>query len=236
MPTYLEICQQVAYDSGTVPVLGDPTTVVGQTDERLYGIVQWVAKAWTEIQISRPDWRWMRGEFSGSLSSGTQRYSATDLSITRFGRWHTTKWENSELFSRYLTADGATTAQFLQFMPDWDRFYRNFMIGSHAATEGEPLYVTIDPSNQLVFWPTPDATYTVRGAYWKSPQTLEADDDTPEMPERFHGAINYRALLHLTTFDEAPGQYVQFRENMREIIESLIVDQTPDIELGGALA
>ena len=107
---YLAISQKVAFRSGTVSSTSLPSAVTGQTG-RLAQIVDFVDASWQSIQTMRPDWRWMRTEFTGAILSPTQRWSATDLSITRFSRWvFDPRPGYSSGWSMYLTATGVSDA------------------------------------------------------------------------------------------------------------------------------
>ncbi len=82
MSSYLELCQAVARDSGTVSDLTAPSTVASQTG-RLLRIVNWTAEAYEHIQLERDDWRWLRKEFDGSTLATVRRY-ALNISTDRF--------------------------------------------------------------------------------------------------------------------------------------------------------
>ena len=58
--TFLELCQRVDEESGTVAG-GQPTTVTGQSG-RLKTIVQWTAEAYQRIQTMRSTWLWLETE------------------------------------------------------------------------------------------------------------------------------------------------------------------------------
>ena len=202
MATYLALCQSVAKESGTVGGENLPAAVTGQVG-RLGRIVGWVNDAWQDVQRRSVHWRWMRNEFSGALASGQQRYEPSDLGVTRHAEWVQPKpaEESWAGWTIYKTADGRGTERPLRWL-EWDDFYRLRLIGTHASTTGFPKDVSEDPDGKLIFYPTPDDGYTVRGRYVASPQTLSANSDVPECPERFHDAIKWRALIHLAVYDE----------------------------------
>ncbi|RMD93747.1 MAG: hypothetical protein D6811_04310 [Alphaproteobacteria bacterium] len=235
MATYLQLCQDVARESGTVPTIGAPTTVSGQTG-RLARIVTWVKDAWVDIQKQRPDWQWMLDEWSGTLTANTQRYSAASFSIdSRFSRWVLTDRQGNSALSCYKTSDGQTGEYELTIVP-WMAFRRNYLRGSAASRTGRPQAVAVDDQQQLVFYPIPDAGYTVNGFYHKSPQVLASDSDVPECPAEFHAAIKWRALLYLGAYDEAPDQMGFWNQQLMRTIGEMVRHQVPPIEAPGALA
>lgn len=235
MSTFLELCQKTAEESGTIPNLGDPTTTEDQTG-RLYRIIGWVREAYEDIQLHSSKWRWMNADFSGQTISGTQNYNASSLGITeRFSRWLIAGPKGDNLFTVYKTADGQADEGHLDFW-DWSRFRRELMIGSRATETGKPQIVSVNDNNELVFYPIPDAEYTIRGRYRKSPQSLSADNEVPEMPAEFHAAIKWRALMFMGVYDEATRQNPEWERQYDKLIAQLTSDQLPMFNLGGPLA
>ncbi len=233
MSSYLDLCQAVARDSGTIPSLTSPSTVMGQTG-RLLRIVNWTTEAYQDIQAERNDWRWLRKEFSGSTLATVRRYSL-NTSADRFKHWVFEGERGNETFSIFLPADGQSTEGYLEYVP-WDEFRRIYLFGSNADDTGKPRIITVDPAQQLAFYPIPDAVYTIRGEYYRSPQILAADADIPEMPLAHHNAIKWRALILLGTFDEAFDQIPAWATFLNKHRESLIRKHTPRIQLAGPLA
>lgn len=235
MSTFLQLCQDVARESGTVPNIGEPSTTTDQSG-RLLRIINWTASAYADIQRHKNYWRWLHADFSGETISGTREYSASAMSVsTRFSRWIFHGEQGDNLFTTYKASEGQDTEGFLTFV-DWANFRRKFAIGSAVSDTGKPAYVTVNDQNELVFYPTPDAGYTVRGVYYKSPQTLSADDDVPEMPEDFHIAIQWRALMLLGAYDEAPNQVPNWTAEYFKVMQDLRSHQLPRIRQAGALA
>ena len=235
MSTYLSLCQEVAREGGTVPTIGNPTAVTAQTG-RLARIVEWVDTAWQMIQTDRSDWRWMNADFSGTTSSGTRSYAASAMGIaSRFGHWIYEGEELDNLFSVYETALGQDDEGLMTFI-EWDKFRRLCLVGPAASVTGKPIYVTIDDAENLQFYPEPDDTYTIRGRYHKSPQTLSADGDTPEMPAEFHRAIAYRALMLQAQHDEAYDNLKVWSMEYDRVMDRLRTHQLPRIRTAKALA
>lgn len=232
---YLALCQEVARESGTVPTIGQPATVTGQVG-RLQRVVYWVNTAWQMIQHNEPNWRWMNAEFSAETSSGTQEYTSATMGIAdRFADWRYRGEEMDNLFSVYETAAGQADEGLLSYV-EWPKFRRLAMVGGAAGTTGKPIYISVDDSRNLVLYPTPDGSYTIRGRYHKAPQELTADSDVPEMPEQFHRAIVYRALMLLAQFDEAQNQMSTWQFEFNLIMDRLRMNQLPRVTVAGSLA
>ena len=226
--TFLELVQKAAEESGTIPSIGEPSAVTGQSG-RLLRFVNWTKGAWDEIQISQRNWRWLRTEFSNTLTASQQEYTAANLGISeRFSRWITRGPFGQNTLSLYLAADGQSTEGFLQYI-EYDDFRRIYMVGSAATQEGKPNFWTITPANKISFSPIPDQAYTVRGEYMKAKQTLSANGDKPEMPEDYHMAIVWRALWRMSIFDENFEQAGMFARQYKIEYNKLCQDQLPKV-------
>lgn len=230
MSSFLELCQMVARESGTVSG-ALPSTVDSQTG-RLLKIVHWTTSAWTQIQNRRNAWRWMRGEFGSPdavTSAGTPRYTSASWSLTRWAEWITER----DTVTIYLQSTGVSDEGPISFMP-WSMYRRTYERGTQTANR--PVHYSISPAGEFCLGPRPDATYVVRGEYRKSPQTLAQNGDIPEMPARFHELIAWYGLLLLAEHDEGNLHIAVAIRRYRDLMDELERDQLPRPEIGGALA
>lgn len=223
MATFLQLAQRLRQEAGVSGT--GPSSVVSQTGEMLR-IVDWVRMAWTDIQMARQDWDWLREDFSFSTVSDQRSYTPAEAGIaSRFGRWN-------------LNAVGISTGpqsdETLLAPMSYASFRSTFMIG--PQTTGRPIVVTSMPDQSLGLGYTPNAVFTVRGEYWKSLQTLSADGDTPEAPAQFHDAILYRALMLYARYESAAEIYSDADMNYRRWMGLLQDHQTPMAEMPGTLA
>lgn len=224
---YLSLCQMVARESGTVSGTL-PSSVAGQTG-RLSKIVFWTNDAWRQIQNRRNAWRWMRAEFGAPDAvtvAGTKRYTSASFNLTRWAEWIT----EEDTVSSYLQSTGVADEQPLLFMP-WSLWKRTYDRGEQQ--QDRPIHYTISPAGEFCIGPTPDDTYVIRGEYRKSPQSLTANDDVPELPARFHDIIAWYALLLLAEHDEG-GQLPLARagRNYNTLMDDLERDQLPQLVIG----
>jgi hypothetical protein len=203
--TFLELCKDVRRECGIAGT--GPASVTGQLGE-LERVVAWTKNAWVELQNRSQSWLWMRSPFTFDTAAGTDTYAygvVTDSRlaalITRFSRW----WPlNSDGYSNvlaYLTATGVADQQYLSYL-DWNSFRHLYKRG--AQTNNRPVHFTIDPQQQLILGPKPNAIYTVTGEYQQSAQILAADTDIPEMPVQFHQLIVYKAMTKYAGYRSAP--------------------------------
>lgn len=232
MPTFLQLAQKVARESGTVSD-GQLTTVVGRTG-RLRKVVDWTNDGYRQIQNANRSWGWLQDNFEANTVAATSRYTGAALGLTRFAEW--TCFHNpydEDRFSIFDPAVGRTSEGALQFL-DWDTFYTARLRG--ASTSGKPSYFSISPKGEIVLSPVPDAAYTLRGPYRQSPQELALDADVPEMPAHFHDTIVAAAVVMLSTHDEAAPNLALWQLRQLRDFSQLEREQLPRIGICGALA
>lgn len=225
MSTYLELCADVARESGAIATA--PTSVESQTG-RQNKSVQWVMRAWEAIQRSKADWLFMRKEFEGTLVAGTKRYTGAALGITDLSRW-VTDTPGHRAMSIYPVGTPADEMT-LRFIP-YEQWRRSYNFGVHD--QARPTRYAISPANEVVVGATPDASYKLRGEYIRTPQILEANNDTPIMPERFHQAIVWKAIMMMSQHDEAWPAYNAAQSNYDGFRVDMERDLLPTITTGG---
>lgn len=230
MSTYLELAQdfhEETVDSGTI------STVVSQTGQAGRA-ARWIKDAWTELQLDRQDWKWMRKSFTVNTVASTAAYAYGDCTdtetsspIARFSRWY----RNS--FKCYLQSDGVATEYPLMWM-SWDRFRRIYQYG--AQTDGMPVSVSQSPNGDFVIGPAPDDVYVVSADYHLGAQILAADADEPEMPDQYHKLIVYEAMAKYGGRNIAPEAMIRANAEGGRLRFNLEQNQLPALTYGRALA
>jgi hypothetical protein len=216
--TFLELCQRVRQECGISGT--GPLTVLNQSGE-MKRIVDWVNQSWKDLQIKRTNWLWMRGAFTVNTVSGTGEYTKADAGIAaRFLQWDRLS------FSIYKTASGLSDEVPLPYM-DYILFRSAYLTGTRLT--GKPYCFTLSPSGQVLLAPIPNDIYTVTGEYFKTPQPLAADADQPEMPETYHDAIVYRAMMKYARYEAAGEIYADAEKDYKRIIYQLELNQLPTI-------
>lgn len=227
--TFLELCQMVARESGTIS--GTLPLATTAQEGRLLKVVNWTRSAWTQIQNDRTHWRWMYDEFGDAnciTSVGTRRYTPASWNIQRMRHWVIAPESPITL---YLEATGQSDEGELSAI-SWAEFRRTYERGSHP--EGRPIHVAVSPQNEICLGPTPDDVYRIRGEYYKAPQTLEADEDVPELPEHYHEVIGHYGLILLAEHDE--GEYhtqVAYRR-YSQLMSDIRRSELPSLGIGGS--
>ena len=215
---FLQLCQRVIDDGG---ISGTIASVVSQSGE-FKRVVNWVGEAWRKIQTRHETWRWMRAtQQTAALTAGNNTLTSASFSATRW------KWWYVDSFRCYQTAVGVSDEQPLTYWP-YDQFRDYFLFGS--VSPGRPIVVTVAPDDSLLFGPTPDVDYTIRGDYQKSTQTLAANGDTPEFDADFHMAIVYRALMFYGAYESANEVYGPAEKNYRDEMARIESIELPRIQ------
>lgn len=244
--TFLELVQRLYYElrlPGT-----PPATVTGLTG--LNGdLVRWTAEAYKDIQRDHNGrWRWLRGE-ARLNTSGVEYYNPraasgyTEVSLsksigasfeTRFRAWDIANPDDRP--RAYVTADGSSSEYRLIYLP-WFDFKELFLLGD--MDEGKVSYISADENQWLWLALKPTDSHRVFAHCWLNAQTLEDDDDEPEMPEDFHMAIVYRAMLKYGYSTPAPEVIARVEAEGSPLYASLESDQCYDsfsFSLAGPLA
>lgn len=226
MPTFLELVNHVERESGTVQRAQRLSTVVDPPTDRQEKIVYWTAEAWRQIQTSRTDWPWQRGEFSHALTVGQTRYTAAQLGITDFSRWA----RPTATFNPYsLYESGEQGNEKELFFTSYESWKRDFDRGT--PDRNQPIVYAFDYDNRICFGPPPDRAYIVRGSYTRGAQTLSADTDVPRCAAQHHMTIMWKALLLLAENDEATIQIQTAQRNFTQGLRDLINDRDEAITL-----
>lgn len=209
---------------------GGPLSVTSAVDNDLR-IVNAVRDAWLDVQAEPYNWRWMRKNVAaGPLVAAQIAYTDAQLGLTAgaVASW----WPESAQY-RPTAYDAALSSQqwALVFM-DYERFRQQFQVGTHTA--GAPQFWSVDDAGRLLIGPMPDATvsYRVNIDYRQAPTELTADADEPDMPERFHRLLIWKALMDASTHDASQEHYVRARDRHEDIFNALIADQGEQITFG----
>lgn len=220
---YLALVKRLRRETGIGG--GDPTSVTTLVSDDHQSLADWVQDAWRDIQLMPRNWRWMRAQALGSVTVvGGRGYTVDQLlgvaaGTTRFARW----MPDSNRYHATAFDPANPASEWRLHEIDYETFRLRFEVSSHAA--GAPQYRATAPDGRLLVGPTPDKTYSIRLDYWKTPQKLVANTDTPEMPEQYHMAIVWRALMSYAGFDAASEVYARGYSQYQDLESALIRDQ-----------
>ncbi len=222
----LQLAQQLRRDCG---ISGSETTTVDASGE-WSDVVNWIDRAWEDIQLDRPNWLWMRttASFSTVAEQAEYPYASAPLSLTDFARWV------PRSFRIYKTSIG--NEMILDEWESYERFRDTYLIGSQRTSYGYPSSIVVSPTKSLILaLPPDDTSYTISGDYYKVPTMLSADTDEPDMPPRFHMLIVYRAM-EFAGFKESANELITLaQKNIIRMTRLLEDDQLPTVTRAGSL-
>jgi len=227
--TFLELVRAYVREAGVERVRTDiPVSVADQQGE-LANAVHWVRQAWIELQASREDWQFMRGKFTLETVQGQRVYEFSDCedvdtgnAIDRFSDWYFV--DRHDPPRCFLQSTGKGGEFWLTAIP-YDRF--NQIHALNVEPEGMPIHISEDPQRRLLLGQTPNDVYVVTGQYRRGPQILQADGDTPDMPEQFHYLIVYDALRKYGGSDAAGEVLLRCDTEGGSLRRSLYANQLP---------
>lgn len=203
-----------------------PVTVLSQTGE-LGNIVAWVSTAYEDIQDESKAWKFLRFDFSFQTIAATSTYLPSAVSLAEHAKW------KPDTLRAYLTATGVSDEQRVVEW-DWETFRDVRTIGTIQS--GRPSEFSIKPDESLIFFPTPDAIYTVTGEYWKRPQVMTLNADEPLFDRTFHMAIVWKAVMYYAADQGAAELYASAQNEYRRVLRKLKRKYLPSFTLGEPLA
>ena|SRR5437868_1562988 len=199
-------------------------------------VKNWVAEAWHDLQLHKPDWEWMRKSFTFTTTASQQAYTATQASASDMADW------KRDTFRCYVTANGVSDEAILPFM-DYTTFRDVYLFGTNRTQTGRPVAFTINPGNKnLLLGVIPDATgYTVDGDYFRNVTDLTADIDDPAstangLDVRWHMLIVYMAMEMYAAYEAAPEVAARAIAGKKRLMQRLEFDQLPMPTMGPPLA
>lgn len=217
---FLALCKRTRQECG---LSGDgPAAVGGQTG--VYAkVVDWVRAAYEDIQRRASDWRFDWVAETRPLVAGKAAYDlASDWGLA------IKSLDPEGLSVRRIGSTGETWLDLVE----WATFRPVRLPG----VTGLPVLASVAPDGRLHFHPVPTAGLEVSLEGYLQPQALEQNGDTPRLPERYHMAIVWRAVMYWAAHDEAPGPYQSAERNFRAIMHAAALSELPEIRMPGALA
>ncbi len=201
---FLGLTQAVYRESGLSGTT--PTAYAGTSGDvaRFFAWTNWAAR---DITLAREDWRFRRG--SATLASTTSQVNpGASFGLTDFA-----SWKDATRFykpSAYRLADTLSSEHELLWV-DYDQFRKMFYLGTQTPSAAQ--YWSISPEDEFLLGPAPDSAHFIRADYVKTYADMAADTDIPQLPERFHMLIVWKALMEYGGFDAASEVYQRAEKN-----------------------
>lgn len=207
---YLEICQAVRSRIGLHGT--GPSTVVSPTDVEK-DIVDAVHDAWVDIQNYRDEWDWMRVTTTFNTVAQKTNYTTVDIAgpsnrVSHFIKDSLYAYKNSKY-------------ELLTYLDENLFEYRHINDDDDTA----PSEYTINRNDQSIEINSPDAVYPMQVDYYKTPQLLTDNTDTPEMPVRWHLLIVYLAIQKLSSSIASASSGQEFAQAYAVMLGQLMRSQ-----------
>jgi len=210
-----------------------PSTVLNQNEEYAR-LVDWTNEAWMQIQLERPDWKWMRGSMTFPTVAAQSTYTlaqieATGSGFTNFGNW------DKDTFRNYATASGTNSETEMNWL-NYDNWRNVYAFGGNRNTQTRPTEFAISPALGICLGPFPADGYTISGDYFKKASEMTADADIPLLPTEFHMAIVYKAMMFYGASEAASEVYEEGQDLYQKMMRRVEWQQLPAMQSAEALA
>ncbi len=237
--TRLELVQALHQECGVSGLA--ITSTINQTGENLR-LVNWLDRAWNEIQTMYSDWNWMLA--SNILGSGMS-FETVNLQTNYplgtgagtcgveeedFGSWKT------DTFRCQTTSIGVLDEQIIAYR-EYDVWRDLYMIGATRTVAQRPTVFAVAPTDDSICLPPPTATYTITGDYFVKPSAMAADSDEPAgLPSQYHMMIVYRAMQKYGRYEASPEVVSGGRQEEGRLMSTLQIGYLPSFGTAGAIA
>ena len=230
---FLQLVQRIKRKCRVAGASTLPTTVVGQNEE-FARLVDFANEAWMNLQLERPDWKWMRNSMTFPTVAGQATYTLAQIESTGSGFTNFGNWDLST-FRAYTTSVGTDDENILSWM-SYDLWRDTYQRGATRNTQSRPIQFTITPALGMGLGVTPAAGYTISGDYYKVATEMVADSDTPALPVQFHMAIVYGAMMLYGVSEAAPEVYDEGKAEYTKMLTRISSQQLKRMGIGGPLA
>lgn len=224
--TLLELVNRARHECG---VSGPDLSTVQNLTGEAARMRDWVKTAWIDLQASKEDWNFMRNAVNFTLSADQQFYTPTEAGLSDFGNWKRDSFRCSTNDANYADE------QLLNYM-EYTTFRNLYMYANMRNTKNRPVVITVDPHKRLGFGAIPNNAWKINGEYYRCPTELVQDADSPDIPDRFHLILVYRAMMYYGGYEAAGEVYQRGSSEYKRNMNWLEIDQLPTITFGPPLA
>jgi len=209
--TFLELCQSLRRQIGAAG--SGPANVAGQSGEYAR-IVEWIRTEWTRIQQRHERWRFAWAQGSVDLDSQFREFALPqDLSV----------------IDEQTLRIGKTNVSLLP----WARFRDDYRESTGVR---EPRLAAIAPDGLIYLESEPPVGSRLTFEYWRTPQVLNDNSDTPRCPAVYHDVIVYAAMIQYGLYENAPEVVQQGRSNFSGVYQEMVNRELPNVTVQGPLA
>lgn len=202
---YLTICKRV---NDLVGFQGIVTSVNPTGYQKV--LVQAVNDSYEDIQRFRRDWEYMKATKEVNVDSSASYYTLDSLwspDVPDLASWLYVNYDHQRLV---------------------EYSYDAYELIDKDAWEGsEPQFWSQDPATKGLYISPLDGLYTLDIYYVKTLDVLTTATQIPRIPDRFHQAIVYGAVMNLSTFVGNSTLYDTYSVKYSTIMGQLMREENP---------
>ena len=210
---YLALCKQV---HNICQIDGDTIVSVDNQTGMNARVVEWVDRAYRDIQRYRADWKFRQVLANVNVVAG--------------------QWEIPDLIGLMIHVDPRTvtatnTGGIIQQLSvvDYDIFYNTRQ--SRTRTHGNPGVISVGPDFDLYIDPIPLEPLSLKFYYTKTVESLINNTDIPIVANDYQDAIIWKAVLYYSQEQETNNIYPTAQQNYKEILNRMELDLRPTTSL-----
>lgn len=215
---FLDLCKTLRQEAGIAGI--GPSSVELQTGA-YKKVVDWIARAYEEVQTQRKDWGFLWQETTGQMVVNQRDYTPLQLGMANFNE---ISREKGAL--RVIDPNGyQSPIHFIEYPEFRARF-------NSQVQPSRPQYLTLLPNKKIRFNCKPDQVYTLASEFYRTPFVMESNIDVPVFEEQCHMILVYKGLMYYSANEEAGFIYQDAQENYRRLLnrlEDLSLIQTFDM-------
>lgn len=254
--TFLELVRGLARETGTEleskieSVAVPPATSYGETTEHRSRLINWIQRAWLDIQDDQDQWDFMVMDGTMPLVEDQWIYPLPKIVD---GDWYDQDPETheEEIFDRLVPFVAPVDIRYIWIVridgicqnrqhcyyvpPEYFFGDRDRYVECH---KGVPGRYSIDRKGCIVFDASPtNDDYHIQFEFNRLPQELVNDDDVPHtIHRRYHDLIIYRAMIKYAGFDETSPQFERAQRLYRDMMNKLRIRYLREYSMPGTRA
>lgn len=210
MATFLKLCKDVRAQAG---LSGDGPSSTENQNGIYADVVRWVAESYNEIQTLYENWNFLYSYESFTLQETQQTFPAlATYSIRQIAK--------DSLLLQFQLGD----KERLKYVP-WSIFKNSTEFLSSDI--GKPDRYTEMPDGNLMFYPTPDADYTIYFEGFSRPDVMVASGAEPVFASQYHDLIKLLALMKYGEYYNSSEVYKSAERNYNKMIKKMEFSELP---------
>jgi len=193
--TYLKLVQDFVSEVGVAGGTGPVTLAIGQEQDGIRRVIQFIAEADRDICRSWPDWDFLWAEEDAETTPAQVSAGSTILAAPA------TPAREHVLDSFQILAGNSWRS--ITYMR-WPEFRKRFRIGSTKTATTTPSFWTVRPDRSIELSAPIGDVFRYRYEFFQWNSGLENDDDVSLIPGDFDRAILVRAKIIFAERENAP--------------------------------